>query len=354
MSFNRVLLLMRKDLRACPRSPVILWLLVMPLVVTFFLQVVFATLFESEPVLGVSSPSQSVIFSNLSSLEGLEVISAEETELLEMLDNGDVDAGLFLSDSFEDSVRSDGRPVLRYFSSAKGSPANSAVLLLLVMDELRTLENRQNPFSVAVIAPDRGDELPLSERMVPSMILVVMIVSGIFTPAFMLVEETEKGTLLAVLATPVALGEVLLSKALVGFCLAMPISLFTLVLNGVTGFDLTALLVCFAVGTAVCNCIGLIYGTLARDSRSLYTMVKSLNIILAAPVMFYLFPGWPGWVAKLFPTYWFMDPVYRVTMHNATLPDVLGDLGIAVVTAILLAFAAASLGRRMQKRLAGI
>lgn len=348
-----MLLLMRKDFKVCPRSPVIFWLLVMPLFLTFFIQVVFGALFESEPVLGISAPVMSVLSDNLRSAEGIKVVSMQEAELLETLEGGGVDAGLFLSDSFEDSVRAGEKPLLRFYGSTTGSPANSAVLLLLIMDELRILQGVSGNLSISVTAPEGDDQLPLSERMVPSMILIVMIVSGIFTPAFMLVEEKEKGTILAVLATPVGPGEFLLSKALVGFCLAMLITLFTLFLNGVKGFDLTALLVCFAVGTAVCNCIGLIYGTLAKDSKSLYTMVKSLNIILAAPIMFYLFPAWPTWIAKLFPTYWFMDPAYRVTMYGADLSDVAGHLTVAAATAVLLGFAAVFLGKRMRNRLAG-
>lgn len=351
MSLHRILVLMGRDLSTCPRSPIILWLFAMPLLITFFIQVVFTNLFDSEPVLGIYTSQESVIADSLIACDGIRVISAEETELAEMVENGAVDAGLILRDSFEDSVRSGARPELQYLISPEGSPAGSAVLLLLVLDELRSLENRKTPLEINVISSDEEKDLPLSERIVPSMVLIVMIICGIFIPAFMLVDEREKGTLAAVLVTPVTTGEALLSKGLLGFCLAMPITVFTLVLNGLSGFDMIALLVCFAVGTAVCNCIGLIYGTVARSAKSLYTMVKSLNIILVAPAMFYIFPGWPGWVAKLFPTYWFMDPAYRVIMHNAHLPDVLGSLAVASATVILLGFVVVILGRRMQNRL---
>ncbi len=347
-----MLLLTKKDFKACPRSPVALWVLLMPLFITFFIQVVFPSIFAEEPVLGISTVSESVIAANLATIDGIKVVYEGEDDLADLVRRGAVDAGLFITDTFEDSVISGERPELRFSASEKGNQTNSGILLLVIMDELRNLEGRDIPVSVSVRTPDFLEQAPLSERIVPSMILIVMLVSGIFIPAFMLVQERERGTLSALLATPASIKEVLFAKGLLGFCLTVPITFITLTMNGIRGFDVFALLVCFTVGTVVCNSIGLIYGTLARDTKSLYTMVKSLNIILAAPVLFYIFPGWPEWVAKFFPTYWFMDPIYRVTMKGASLADVTAELSIAVIFAVLLVFSALHLGRRMQRSLA--
>ena len=352
MSLSRVFLLTKKDFKLCPRSPVAFWILLMPLFITFFIQVVFPSIFEEEPVLGVSACSESIIAANLATIDCINIVFEGEDDLADMVRRGSVDAGLFISDTFEDSVISGERPELRFSASEKGNQTNSGILLLVIMDELRNLEGRDIPVSVSIRTPDFTEQAPLSERIVPSMILIVMMVSGVFIPAFMLVQERERGTLSALLSTPTSIKEVLFAKGLLGFCLTIPITFITLAMNGIRGFDVFAMLVCFAVGTVVCNSIGLIYGTLARDTKSLYTMVKSLNIILAAPVLFYIFPGWPGWVAKIFPTYWFMDPIYRVAMKGASLPDVIAELAAAVFFTILLVFCALHLGRRMQRRLA--
>ncbi len=352
MSLSRVLLLTKKEFKACPRSPVALWILLMPLFITFFIQVVFPSIFEEEPVLGISTVSESVIAANLSSLDGIKVVFEVEDYLEDLVLRGSVDAGLFISESFEDSVISGERPELRFSASEKGNQTNGGILLLVIMDELRNLEGNDIPVSFSIRTPDFLEQAPLSERIVPSMILIVMMVSGIFIPAFMLVQERERGTLSALLSTPASVKEVLFAKGILGFCLTVPIAFITLTMNGIRGFDVFALLVCFTVGTAVCNSIGLIYGTLARDTKSLYTMVKSFNIILAAPILFYIFPGWPGWVAKFFPTYWFMDPIYRVTMKDASLADVTAELSLAVILSILLVLLAVHLGKRLQRNLA--
>jgi ABC-2 type transport system permease protein len=126
----------------------------------------------------------------------------------------------------------------------------------------------------------------------------------------------------------------------------------TLLLNGIVPSSVPALAASLVTGSLVCIAIGLLYGTLARTAKSLYTMVKSLNILIAAPVIFYIFPGWPAWIARLFPTYWFIDPIYRVTQQGADLRNVGGDLLIALGTGILLALLVVPLGRRLRGKIA--
>ena len=65
--------------------------------------------------------------------------------------------------------------------------------------------------------------------------------------------------------------------------------------------------------------VGLIYGTVAKDIKTLFTLIKTLNIILLAPVIFYIFPDWPQWIAKIFPTYWVLNPIFEIATKNANL-----------------------------------
>lgn len=103
----------------------------------------------------------------------------------------------------------------------------------------------------------------------------------------------------------------------------------------------------------MCVPIGIIYGCLAPDAKTLYTLVKSLNILLIGPVAFYFIPSLPEWLARLFPTYWFIDPLYMISLDNAGLHRIGGKLTVAVVMGISLWFPAVVSGKRMQNRLAG-
>ena len=53
MSLARVLTVLRKDFRQGPRSPIFLWVLILPLLITLVLQVAFGDLFDAQPRLGI-------------------------------------------------------------------------------------------------------------------------------------------------------------------------------------------------------------------------------------------------------------------------------------------------------------
>jgi len=50
--------------------------------------------------------------------------------------------------------------------------------------------------------------------------------------------------------------------------------------------------------------------------------MKSLNIILFAPAIFYVFPDWPQWIAQLFPTYWVINPIFALAICAVAVPVV--------------------------------
>jgi ABC-2 type transport system permease protein len=85
----------------------------------------------------------------------------------------------------------------------------------------------------------------------------------------------------------------------------------------------------------------------------MFGMVKGMGIFLFAPVLFYIFPDWPQWIAMLFPLYWIIEPIWEVAVMGEALSSVALELGVAVTITAGLAVLAAWLARRMQAQLAG-
>ena len=69
-------------------------------------------------------------------------------------------------------------------------------------------------------------------------------------------------------------------------------------------------------------------------------------------MVFYLFPEWPQWIARLFPTYWFLDQIYRVSVLGASTRDVAGDLVVAGVICVAIVPLIVLLARRAEARMA--
>lgn len=349
---SRIPTLFRRDLLSSIRSPALIWLIMVPFAVTFLLRVVFATLLEPSPRLGLYFEPGSRVAPELLASGDLVVMTASSPERLErMVADGETDAGLSLDEDFETRLLAGDRPFLDLTVSDGSDPVSRILILLSVMDALRGVTGGIPPLQVMQVSagPERGS-VPVSAGLVPGVVMLVLIVSGIFVPAYLIVVERESGTLTAVLVTPARLREVLLSKALLGFILTVSISMVTLALNGVPGSLFPKLLLTVSAGAVMCCILGVIYGTLAKDVKTLYTMVKSLNVLLAGPIAFYLVSGVPEWLAMVFPTYWFIDPLYRIILERAGFGSIIPELGMAMTVSLLLAVPMVLLSRRMAGR----
>ena len=343
------LAILRKDLALGPRSPIVAWAVVMPVVMTLLVQGVFGSLFDSRPRVGIVDAGGSELTLAMLALPELDARRVDDRATLERLVAAhDLDAGLVLADGFDAALRAGERPTLPLYVSGESLASDRVIVSVTTLDLVRAVEGRTVPLTVEVVTTGDGDEASLVQRMVPLLVLMALLVAGVFVTSFSLVEERERRTIDAVLVTPAGLGDVLVAKATLGLLLAVAMATATLALNGALRGSPPALLVALFVGALMAVTIGLLYGTLARDARSLYTLFKSLNIVLLGPVVFYLFPDWPQWIARLFPTYWFLDPIVAVTARGASLAEVAPALLVALAITAALAAVVAALAGRLQ------
>jgi ABC-2 type transport system permease protein len=60
MSLQRILKILLKDLRLGPRSPIFMYALIFPAAITLVVQVIFGSLFEPKPRMGIVDQGRSV------------------------------------------------------------------------------------------------------------------------------------------------------------------------------------------------------------------------------------------------------------------------------------------------------
>lgn len=348
MSLQRIIKILLKDLRLGPRSPIFMYALIFPAAITLVVQVVFGSLFEPRPRMGIVDQGRSEITELMSQLEGVEVTLLKSVpQLKKRVEGNDFDAGLVLSEGFDAAMRSGQKPLLEFYIGGESLASNRIILAVTTLDIVRRVEGKAPPVEVEINTLGDEQELSIATRLLPLMVLLALFVAGLFVPAFGLVEEREKKTLTAVLVTPVRLSEVLIAKAALGFIMAVLIAFITLAFNGALGSQPAALLIALLVAALMTVEFGLIYGTVAKDIKTLFTFIKTLNIFLVAPVVFYIFPDWPQWIARIFPTYWVLDPIFEITTKNANLAAVRFDLGVAMAICGILLVPLWILKRRM-------
>jgi ABC-2 type transport system permease protein len=325
----------------------------MPVLITFLIQVVLLALFDPQPRLGIADLGRSEITTGLEQADGIELTRARSAaELRQLVVDHDVDGGLVLPGGFDASVRAGERPLLELYLSGESRVTHRIVLAVTAIDRVREVEGSPAPVQVELSSVGHGPALPVEDLAVLSVLMFALLVTGTFVPGLLLVQEREHRTLDALLVTPTTIAEILLAKAAIGFTMALVLCTVTLALNGALSAEPLALLATLAVAAILCNEIGLLYGTTAKDAKGLYNMVKTLNVFILGPLIFYFFPNWPQWIAKLFPTYWFIDPLYRIAVQGMALADVWWELAIALGIGAALVGPIVLLGRRMEAKLA--
>jgi ABC-2 type transport system permease protein len=326
--------------------------LLLPLLITFVLQVTFGDLFDPQPRLGIVDADGSAVTAEVQGIEGIELELLDDVEELKALvESNDLDAGLVLPAGFDDDVRSGARPPLEFYVGGESLASNRVILAVTTIDLIRQVEGKAPPVDVDVVS--LGDELlPLAVRLVPFVVMYSLLIAAVFLPSFSIADEREKHTLDALVITPTHLSEVVFAKGILGFGLALAMAIATLWLNGALSVQALALLVVLVIAAVLLVEIGLVYGTASKDVTGVFTLIKGTGFILLGPTVFYIFPNWPQWIAKLFPTYWVINPVYEVTVNGAGLGTVWGELAVAVVVIGLLVFPIRFLIARLETKLA--
>jgi len=348
MSLSRIWKILRKDLALGPRSPFFLYALVLPVILTVIFQFAFGALFEPNLRLGIIDEGDSAVVTKVREIENIELTVAEDlADLKRQVEAHDLDAGLVLPAGFDAAVAQGERPTLEFFVSGESLASNRIILAVTALDIIRGLEGTPPPVDVRIVSI--GEEaLPLSVRLIPVIMFYALVLAGITVPAASLVDEKEKGTLTAVLITPAKVSEVLAAKWALGVTLASSMAMVTLALNGAIGPRPAEVLLVVLVAAILTSSIGILVGVISKNSAMMLGVIKGVGFVLFAPALWYIFPEWPSWIAKLFPLYWIIEPVWHVSIMRAPVAEVLPELAVASGITFALLGLVIVLARKMQ------
>lgn len=350
-SVVRALRVTVKDLRLGPRSPLFLWSIGLPVLMTFLFTAVFGSLFAPPPRLAVVDDGDSGVTQALLASPGIDVrVLDDEATLQDQVQAHDVDAGLVLPLGFDAALMAGEHPPMEFYVSGSSLASTRAILGVTTLAAIREIAGQSPPVEVVVTQLGAEDFVPIEDRLVPFIVFYAVVIAAMFLPAASLVDEREKRTLDAVLVTPTRMSEVLLGKAMLGVLLALLMGLVSLALNDAFGGQPAAMVVFLLVGAVMMAEVGLILGCWARDSNTLFSAIKGGGIVIALPAIFFLFPGLPQWIPHLVPTYYFLAPIYGIATGGDTLGDHLVDLAVALAVCLALVPAVRVVGHRAERQ----
>ncbi len=331
MNLRLILRLLKRDLDLGPRSPFVIFAVTFPLVMTLVIQLVFGSLLDPEPRFGIVDHGSSQIASAAREVSGISVTDVDtDAELKQLVADHDLDAGIVLHDGFDEELQAGDLPFLGLYIAGESLASDRLILTEIVTELVRDAADNAADVEIDLIAVGDEPSVPIETRLLPFLVLYALLIAGAAVPALSIVQEREKRTLNALLITPVRVSDVLISRAVMGYLLAMIAAIFTLALNGAFGEHPWAMTLILAVAAVMAAEWGLLMGVLASDTNALFTMLKTMNIFFFGPAIFFLFPNLPEWIAHIFPTYYFLRPMFDVAVHGASLNDALPWLAAAL------------------------
>jgi ABC-2 type transport system permease protein len=276
---------------------------------------------------------------------------ASQDTLLEALETGGVEIGLVLPANFDADVQAGIQTDLTLYVWGQSLTRSRAIITAAVTEGIIDLTGRETP--IAINAVPVGDRASISwqQRLLPLIVLMAVMFGGMLIPATSMLEERQKRTLTAVTTTPMTMREVFLSKGLMGVGVSVCMALLILALNGGFGANPLLLLMVLALGGTFAAAFGVLLGSLVKDVPTLFTVNKSIGILIYAPALVALFPETiPQWIARLFPTYYILQPVLDISQRGAGLGEVALDLIILLLMTVVLITGLGVSASRLQVR----
>jgi ABC-2 type transport system permease protein len=310
---------------------------VLPVVLSLVLSLVFGTLFSDKTRVGIADEDNSGLVSLAQESQSIvlkEYGSADDLEHAVRI--GAVDYGVVLPEDF-DSLVTEGQHVeITAYVWGESLAKQRVIAQVTLLDLVRQLSGREASVDVTITLLGDEASVPWSDRLVPLLVLMAVFVGGMFLPATSLVTEKQKRTLEALTVTPTTLREVFLAKGILAFIISLTMGIIILVLNQAFGAQPGLLVLMLALGAVMAAELGLILGAFAKDMSSLFAVWKSGGILLFAPALIYLFPEIPQWIGQIFPTYYLVEPVVRISQQGGGWSDIAVHVFVLIGLDVLL------------------
>ncbi len=343
MSLKRVTILLGKEFLQGPKNYIFVMAIVLPILLSLVVSLVFGTLVSEKPKLGLVDEGSSKLVSMIADLASVTTKEyGTASELTQAAENGAVDLGVVVPPDLDNSIGQGKETRITAYIWGESLAKNRAILRVTILNLVRELAGQEAPIEIETINLGEEAPVPWSDRLLPLIVLMAVFFGGLMVPATSVVTEKERKTLQALAVTPTSLGDVFVTKGLVGFILSLFAGVAILILNQAFGAEPRLLLLLLVLGATMAAEIGLLLGAFVKDWTTLFTVWKSGAILLFAPAFVYLFPQIPEWIARIFPTYYLIQPIVEISQRGgdwasiATSVFALAGLDVVLMGAVTL------------------
>ncbi len=331
--------LLGKDIKLYARNRLYSFLTVLGLV--GYIVVYFLAPASTDETLGVGMvvqiPQNHPLVQALGDILEESVLVPTRDELMARLEDGELAAGLVITQEFLDKIVQ-GQPVELPLYLAPGTPASFqeamtdlfsiALNSAITGGQLQLIESQEE-----VLGPDLvGKPLSIRQRLLPMLIFLIMLIETLGLAALMN-QEVVTNTARALLVTPLRTSQFFIAKALMGVGLAVIQVLILLAATGQIGRAPLQVSALILLASLMMTGLAFFIAAIARDYMGVLTWGIVFILPMTLPALAVIFPGlasrWMEWI----PSFFLIDGLHRALNFQAPLADLFRDLmGLTVVS----------------------
>jgi ABC-2 type transport system permease protein len=339
MNFHNIVAIIKKEVRGGIKDPLFLTVFIVPLLFTLIFQLVFGRLWVRKTVIAIfQEGGGSRIVQEFEQNDAIRIIELLSIDAVytEVKDKK-VDVGVIFPENLEGKLKNAEKVILKVYINGESLAKNRTIAGTAIASALRNFSPNAPPVNFEEIQIGEEKSLNLIQQALPIIVLVAILFGTFMLSSTFLVKEKEKRTLSALLVTPLSISELLFAYGLLSVTLSLFMALVILFLN--VGFNLPIIiLIPLILGSIFGVELGLMLGIFAKDMATIFAAIKSLGIFLYAPAIVLIFPNWPQWIAKIFPTYYIIYPIFRISIFRDSFSKVSLDLAILSGLVVLFFF----------------
>ena len=260
--------------------------------------------------------------------------------------------GVIVPANFDKDLAAGKQPELTVYVNNKENVFGQGAFRRLLDQTVRSFAKQPEPARLVWVDIDKDADDPiragigLDQMLLPLLLILTFGMTGAFVVPLLIVEEKEKRTLDFLLSSPASLKEIIAGKALTGVVYTLLIAGLLLAINrsSIRNWLLTSLTV--VVGLLFVVGVGLVVGSLLKNTMQVNTWASFVLILLLAPS----FPSigitkWFENAMRFVPTY-YLSEALKLSMAGTVTSKLWVNLAVLTGCTIVVFIAAAWALRR--------
>ena len=349
MNLNVVSAITRKDVIDAIRHRYLLTALVTPLLVALLFRVLLPGVNDNKLLtIVVHDAGGSGLVTELRKTPQISVVPADSADATgREVERIKAIGGLVVPAGFDADLAANKQPELTVYVNNQKTIFEQAAFRRLLDQLVRSFAKQPEPARLVWVDVDKPANAQalgatsLNQMLLPLLLILTFGMTGAFVVPLLIVEEKEKRTLDFLLSSPASLNEIIAGKALTGVVYTVLIAGLLLGINrdSIQNWPLTSLTI--LVGLLFVVGVGLVIGSVLKNTMQVNTWAGLILILLLAPSMPLV--GLSGWFDKsmrIIPTY-YLSEALKLSIAGIISSQLWIYLAVLVVCTVVVFFAAA-------------